>query len=275
MTGFRMIMCAPNGARRTKDDHEAVPISIEETIETCISAVAAGANALHLHVRDENGNHVLDAGRYKELLQGLQERVPHIPCQITTEAVGIYSPQEQADVVVAVMPEAVSVSIAEMSQDTDVAKRFYAFAAEADIAVQHILYSPQDLLDLAGLQADGIVPNGYGSHLFVLGRYSEGQQSSPRDLLDFLEVKLEGRRLADTAPFMVCAFGQGETACLAAAMTLGGHARVGFENSMWHANGRVARDNAERVASVAEIRQRLGFDVQPDRDAVLALLGRP
>ncbi len=52
---------------------------------------------------------------------------------------------------------------------------------------------------------------------------------------------------------MVCAFGHGETAALAAALKAGGKARVGFENSLWNADGSLARDNAERVAAIAAL----------------------
>ncbi|MDZ4135170.1 MAG: 3-keto-5-aminohexanoate cleavage protein, partial [Paracoccaceae bacterium] len=51
----------------------------------------------------------------------------------------------------------------------------------------------------------------------------------------------------------LCAFGAAETACLAAAFAQGGKARVGFENSLWHADGSLARDNAERVAAIAAL----------------------
>ena len=51
----------------------------------------------------------------------------------------------------------------------------------------------------------------------------------------------------------VCAFGRGQTSALAAAIALGGHVRVGFENSLWNADGRMAHDNAERVAAIADL----------------------
>ena len=48
----------------------------------------------------------------------------------------------------------------------------------------------------------------------------------------------------------VCAFGRGETACLIEAHRCGGKLRVGFENSLLHADGTIARDNAERVTAL-------------------------
>jgi uncharacterized protein (DUF849 family) len=57
---------------------------------------------------------------------------------------------------------------------------------------------------------------------------------------------------------MTCAFGREETACLLVAAALGGDIRVGFENSLWHADGRLASDNAERVAEIVALIDRLG-----------------
>ena len=53
------LMVAPNGARRIKKDHPAVPLTINETVETAKACYKEGAEAIHLHVRDENGQKML------------------------------------------------------------------------------------------------------------------------------------------------------------------------------------------------------------------------
>jgi uncharacterized protein (DUF849 family) len=49
---------------------------------------AAGAGAIHAHVRDADGVNVLDAGLYREVFAGLAQAVPAMPVQTTAEAVG-------------------------------------------------------------------------------------------------------------------------------------------------------------------------------------------
>ena len=44
-------MVAPNGARKTRRDHPALPVSIKETVEEAVQCYAAGATVLHGHVR--------------------------------------------------------------------------------------------------------------------------------------------------------------------------------------------------------------------------------
>ena len=84
-------MAAPNGARKVKTDHPAMPVNITETIAAAKECHAAGASILHAHVRDDDGKHLLDTGRYQTLLEGLRTEVPNMLVQITTEAVGIYT----------------------------------------------------------------------------------------------------------------------------------------------------------------------------------------
>ena len=82
------LMVAPNGARKVKKDHPEVPLTISETVEVAKNCFEAGAGAIHLHVRNDKGEHVLDAGLYKEALNELEHQVPKMHIQVTTEAVG-------------------------------------------------------------------------------------------------------------------------------------------------------------------------------------------
>jgi uncharacterized protein (DUF849 family) len=245
-------MVAPNGARRTKADHPALPITLAEIADCALACHAAGAGGLHAHVRDASGGHVLDSGLYAELLAELARSAPTLFVQVTTEAVGRYSAAEQRKLVHDLKPPAVSIALREILSDGDEAAnaRLFAFCDEAGIAVQHILFTPEEAMQLAGLVARGVVPKRGLQVLHVLGRYTPGQVSSPADLDAPLAA---GEALA--ADWAVCAFGSLETACLAEAVRRGGKARVGFENNFLNADGSIARDNAERVAEVVAAAQ--------------------
>jgi uncharacterized protein (DUF849 family) len=269
-----LIMVAPNGARRTKADHPALPMTVPELAETAAACLAAGAAAMHVHVRNEAGAHVLDAGRTAEAIAAIRDRTDgRMLVQVTTEAVGRYSPSEQMDLVRSLRPAAVSVGLREILGDGEAtASAFFAWAAGEGIAVQHILYDRGDLDRFAELHRRKSVGDvAQPRLLFVLGRYAPGQESRPEDLDAFLDG-LEQHGLSADAVWSVCAFGRGETAALAAALARGGHVRVGFENSLWHADGRVARDNAERVAVIAGIAEQAGRPLA-SADHARALLG--
>lgn len=243
------LMVAPNGARRTHADHPALPVTIAETIETAIACQSAGADGLHAHVRDKQAKHVLDAGLYKELISELTLKAPELKVQITTEAVGVYNSAQQRQLVYEVQPKRVSVSLTEMMADGQnaAARDFYHSCHQAGTGLQHILYAPDELDRLQQLIDDKIIPADDLQLLFVLGRYSENQQSQPEDLLPFLQqLKHSGLN----AVWGLCAFGRQETNCLVAAEQAGGNMRIGFENSLWHSDGRLASDNAERVSEL-------------------------
>ena len=121
-----IIMAAPNGARKVKTDHPGIPVSIEETVAEAKSCFSAGASILHAHVRDDEGKHVLDTSLYRKLLNALSIEVPNMLVQVTTESVGIYSPEEQASLVYELKPDFISVGFREMIGDNSIGARRHA-----------------------------------------------------------------------------------------------------------------------------------------------------
>ncbi|WP_107496607.1 3-keto-5-aminohexanoate cleavage protein [Thalassobius sp. I31.1] len=243
MSRIFSVTVAPNGARRGKTDHPALPVTNAEIAQTAASCHAAGAQATHLHVRDDNGQHSLDAGRYREAMAAVQTAAPGMDIQITTESAGIYDVAAQYDCLAALTPAAASVSVREMARDEATAARLYALAAEAGTDLQHILYNAGDIEQLAVWMNKGIVPPQMRSAIFVLGQYNPAIHAQPSDLQIFLRA---GHDL--NLDWTICAFGPNELACARAALATGGNVRVGFENNLLRPDGTPARDNAELVA---------------------------
>ncbi|MBA3517048.1 MAG: 3-keto-5-aminohexanoate cleavage protein [Rhizobiales bacterium] len=251
------VAVAPNGARRTKADHPALPMTPAELAGAAAECLDTGAAMIHVHVRRSDGLHVLDADAYRSALAAIRAAVgDQLVMQITTEALGLYSPDEQLAVVRDVKPEAVSIALREVVPDSAAEAAFIDFlhwAAREEIVPQVILYTPGEAGRLAELVRRGDLPWEDVPVLFVLGRYAAGQLSQPTDLLPYL---------ADRAPrfrdWMVCAFGRDETACVVAAALLGGDVRVGFENNLWLPDGSVAPSNVASVAATAQALRRCG-----------------
>ncbi|WP_319773950.1 3-keto-5-aminohexanoate cleavage protein [Breoghania sp.] len=253
------IMVAPNGARRTKADHPAIPVTAEETAQVVAACAEAGAQAAHLHVRDRDQRHLLDVDAYRAVIKAVKQQAPaDFVCQITTEAVGRYSPHEQMAVVKGVKPEAVSIAVKELVPDAEAeAGAFYEWCRREEVAVQHILYGTDDMAAFYDLCRRGVIPGDRLGVLFVLGRYSTNQESEANMLRPFLEMRDKAGNGPDLT-WMICAFGRGETAAAVAAMAMGGHVRVGFENSLWTPQGDVTKDNAEAVARSRRVADELG-----------------
>jgi 3-keto-5-aminohexanoate cleavage enzyme len=260
-----ILAVAPNGGRRSKADHPALPISADELAAEAPAWRDAGASVLHLHVRDSDGAHSLSPADYGAAIDRLRSAVGgDMVIQITTESVGRFSPQAQMDTVRATRPEAASMALRELAPDEEDRQTFAAFIAwmvDARIAPQIILYDRADLDRLLRWAGDGVVDPAGLSVLYVLGRYTAGQTSNPVDLLGFLGV--------ENAPFrdwMMCAFGANELRCAALAALLGGHVRVGFENNLYLADGKLAARNADLVSQTAQTLKALHVDVASAAD---------
>lgn len=252
-----ILAVAPTGARKTRADHPAIPITPDEIAREAARCREAGAAMIHLHVRDADNRHSLDADAYAEATAAIRREVgERIVIQMTTEAVGIYSPAEQMDAVRAVRPEAASMAVRELCPDEASVPAFAEFltwmAAER-VLPQYILYAAEDVGRFIHLQRRGVIPQARPFLLFVLGRYTPGQKSVPADLLPFLEAARDIE-----ADWAICAFGARECACALTAAGLGGHVRVGFENNTLMADGSVADDNAALVEQTASSARLLG-----------------
>jgi len=239
-----VIMSAPNGARQQKSDHPAVPLSPEELADCAESLLPLGVSVLHLHVRDSGGGHSLDAGRYREAMAAIAERVgDRLIVQVTTEAMGIYERRQQMELVRELKPEAVSLAMRELcpdKQSLDESGEFFRELREQGIWPQFILYTATEAARFDALRRDGFFGGESPFALAVLGRYQESVEGSTVGLIKFLEA-------TDTAdfPWAICCIGhlEGEVVCRAA--KLGGHVRIGFESNRLLPNGQVARDNAQ------------------------------
>jgi uncharacterized protein (DUF849 family) len=177
--------------------------------------------------------------------------------QVTTEAVGIYTPAQQIATVHALHPEAISVALREVLPDAahaPAAEAFFAWLWQENIVTQYILYDTEDVAHYWRLRASGAIRPGRHWVLFVLGRYSKGQLSSPSDLLPFLAAWQSGAQALDeavtTPPWAMCAFGPREAECALAAVLQGGHARIGFENNLYLPDGSVSPDNAASLGAL-------------------------
>ncbi|MDQ0313577.1 3-keto-5-aminohexanoate cleavage protein [Amorphus orientalis] len=243
---------APNGGRRTRADHSAIPLTPSDLAATAEAAADAGAAMIHVHVRDGNGGHLLDADAYRAATTAIREAVgDRLVVQITTEALGIYSPEEQIALVRDLRPEAASLALREICPDEAAVPAFadlMTFMARERIVPQIILYAPEDAVRLAALRDRGVLAAADVPVLYVLGRYTPGQRSAPADLLPFLAPGQPS-----FGHWSVCAFGPREAACVATGAFLGGHMRVGFENNLHLPDGTTAPDNASIVRATAEL----------------------
>ena len=247
------VMVAPNGARKTTRDHPAIPVTDEDLIETAKSCYDAGARGLHAHIRTEQQTHLLDVERYETLISNLNERLPNLEVQVTSEAAGVYESDAQIDLLSRINAPWVSVAIREIlrSQDLEKLQPFF-YRLHNKSRVQFILYDADDFKTLASLIDQSIIQTEVIEMLYVLGRYSADQESTPEQLDPFLDIRDRFKKTCIPIREMICAFGKGQIPCLLRAASEGIDLRIGFENGIWLPDGTIAENNAALVSALLE-----------------------
>ncbi|MGE5090363.1 MAG: 3-keto-5-aminohexanoate cleavage protein, partial [Candidatus Levyibacteriota bacterium] len=79
-----IITVAITGSVPRKKDNPAVPISVEEQIESTHEAFEAGAALVHLHVRNDDESPTSNPERFGKVLEGIRAHCPGMITQIST-----------------------------------------------------------------------------------------------------------------------------------------------------------------------------------------------
>ena len=83
--GKPCIICvAITGSVPTKADNPAVPITVDEQVESTQAAFEAGAAIAHCHVRIEDGSTTSDPERFARLKEGIERHCPGMIIQFST-----------------------------------------------------------------------------------------------------------------------------------------------------------------------------------------------
>ena len=274
--GQVVLAVAPNGGRKTKADHPALPLSPDELARTAAECLERGASMIHLHVRDGGGGHCLDPDAYRAAIARICREVgDRLVIQITSESLGLFTPSEQKAAVLEANPEAVSLALREFAPEPSDERDFGLFLGKLKqmrIWPQIILYHPDEAQRLGAMRKQGLIPFDKLSVLYVLGRFAITRTAIPRDLLPFLAPDMPRFE-----SWSVCAFGRREAACVTAGALLGGHARVGFENNFTLPDGARAASNAELVGVAVGALGAVGLQTQTAeglREEIAVALGR-
>jgi uncharacterized protein (DUF849 family) len=83
-----------NGARRPSE-HPALPVTAAALARDAAAVAAAGADAVHLHVKDVDGADTLNGAALADVLLAVRAAVPRLPVGVTTGAWAAPDPAER------------------------------------------------------------------------------------------------------------------------------------------------------------------------------------
>ena len=248
-----IICCAITGSLPSKADNPAVPISVNEQIESSQAAVEAGASIIHAHVRNNDGSPSSDPDKFAELISGLQKHCPGVIIQLSTG--GRSGTGRERGGMLNLRPDMASLSVGSNNFPARVyenppqlidwlASEMYACEVTPEVEV----FDLSHLLQAISMSRSGRLC-GQLYVQFVMG--VKNAMPADREVFDFY-VRLIRKRAPDA---QWCAVGIGASQIVVNewAIAAGGHTRTGLEDNIRLDKTVLAPSNAALVSLTAEL----------------------
>ena len=263
------------GAEVTKEQNPAVPYTIDEIVREAKSAYDAGAAVIHVHVREDDGTPTQSTARFKEALDAIYKVIPDvIIIPSTGGAVGMTAEERLQPT--ELMPEMATLDCGTCNFGDDVfentipmMRAFGKRMIENKIKPEYECFEMGHLDTILRLAQRGEVPGDPMQFNFVLGVF--GCTPATADNLAWLV-----KNIPAGSTWTATGIGRHEFPLAAAAIGMGGHVRVGFEDNLYLSKGVLAKSNGELVAKAARIAHELGREIANPAEArqILSLAPR-
>jgi 3-keto-5-aminohexanoate cleavage enzyme len=259
-----IITAALTGAEVTREQQPNLPITPEEIAQAAVEAYEAGAAIVHVHARLADGTPTQDRQVYGEIQRLVTEACPVI-FQPSTGGAVWHTAQERLQPL-ELNPEMATLSTGTCNFGSDIFANPQEFMEEAARTMLERGIRPEIEVFEAGMidNALRLVKKGLLKeplHFnFVLG--VPGAMSASVRSLAFLVDSIP-----PNATWTVSGIGRHETPLAVAAMAMGGHVRVGFEDNIYYRRGELATSSGQLVARIARIAHELGREVADPNEA--------
>ncbi|GAA5147506.1 3-keto-5-aminohexanoate cleavage protein [Nocardioides marinquilinus] len=254
-----LVTVAPTGAETTKADCPQLPTTLDELVTAAQECEAAGAAMVHVHIRDDEHRPSLDGRRLAETVAALREGTDLV-VQLSTGG-SVHDPLEQRLKVLDAAPDSCSLTMGTTNFGDDVFSNPWPFVAELYQLSQEREVVPEfELFDLGHVAAlrrlldrHGLPYGGRVHCDFVMG--------VPGGMPGTTDALVAGVAALPPEVTSWSATGIGRTTLPVglAALSKGGHLRVGMEDVLTLSRGVPVERNAqlvERAVAMGELAQR-------------------
>jgi 3-keto-5-aminohexanoate cleavage enzyme len=277
-----IITVALTGNVPTKEMNLNVPATPDEIAADVRRCFDAGASVFHVHARDSNQKPTLDIAVYKANVARIKELTPQVIIQLSTGARAGKEWEDRARPI-RLLPEMGSFTTGSNNlpgivyenspQFIDYLARVYQ---ETGVKPEIEVFETGMISNALFLQKKGLIQ--FPLHFdFVLG--APGSMAGTVKNLQFLSESIPAG-----STWCVAGIGKSEILLSAAAITMGGHVRVGLEDNIFLPDGspasnpllvekiaRIAREIGREIASPDEARSILSLN--PDhKDRILSMI---
>jgi len=286
-----IITVAVTGNFHGKEANPAFPLGAEEIAVAVYGAWNEGASIVHIHGRLKDGGPTNDPAFFQEVDGFIREKkcdivIQHSMAPANPYLLGLNTHIADVDDGTRTRgttppPEMVSLEISpsNMILDNKVIEtpwnRLWAEKIARELLSQEIkpeveIYNNSDMDDLDYLIERSVLRRPYYVS-FVLGMHRVNNQASrysPKHLMHLVDL------LPRDCLFSVVGIGKIQFEATTLGLLLGGNARVGFEDNIYIAKGKLAESNAQCVAKIVRIAKDIGRNIASP-DETRDILGIP
>lgn len=280
-----IITAAVTGAGPTPTMSPYLPITPQQIADDAIKAYEAGAAIAHVHARDpETGEPTPNLDVFREILTKIKSRTKDMIICITTGGAGDWD--ERIAVVPEFKPELATLNCGSLSGTMEHVyekikdnlkydwehehigrdhfifentyrqmKKYATLDAENGTKPEIEIWDSGQISNVAWLLDNGYVHRPV--HLqYVMGALS-GMPATPETLTYIHDMT---RKSLGDFTWSVAAVGKDQLRIAAITLAMGGHVRVGLEDSLFCGFGRMARNSAEQVERVVAMAKQLSIE---------------
>jgi uncharacterized protein (DUF849 family) len=293
-----IISCAVTGAIHTPSMSRFLPVTPTEITEAALGAAEAGAAIVHLHARNpETGQPDQTPEAFGRFLPAIKQR-SNVVINITTGGAPTMTIEERVRPAATFKPEIASLNLGSMNFGLfGMLARFpdlkheweRSYLANKDIIFRNTFGQIEYILSTCAGNDTRFECECYDTaHLYNLKHVFDRALIKPPLFIQTV-FGLQGgigahpddvqhmRRTADRLfgedyRWSVLGAGRNQMNIAAMAASMGGHVRVGLEDSLWDGPGKLAESNASQVRRVRQLIESLGLAVATP-DEARAMLG--
>lgn len=289
MTRKTIITCAVTGSLTRPEDNPNLPVTPEQIAASALEAADAGAAILHLHVRHPDGRPSMELDHYREMVRLIRNKNNAVILNITTGPGGRFQPGEEDPKVAGprtnfvtaerrvahipvLKPEICTLDLNTMTFGSEIVintppyvKRMAEIIYDCGVRPEFELFDSGDISLLNDFLASGVFRGPPLCNIVLGVKYGFPALA---DAMFFARSMLP-----PASPWTAFGVGRSAFPMLLQSYLLGGHVRIGMEDTIRWSRTELVKSNAElvdrakwyveslggSVASAGEARAELGL----------------
>ena len=248
-----IICVAITGSVPRKEDNPAVPITVDEQVESTQAAFEAGATICHAHVRNDDQTTSSDPEKFARLKEGLEKHCPGMIIQFSTG--GRSGAGQERGGMLPLRPDMASLTVGSNNFPTrvyenppDLVDWLASEMIAYDIKPEIEAFDLSHIFQAAKMQEDGRL-KGPAYVQFVMG--VKNAMPVDREVFDFYLHTM--KRLLPDSEWCAAGIARHQIEVNEWCVAAGGHARTGLEDNIRMNRDTLAPSNAALVERVVEL----------------------